>query len=81
MGGFENKNGISIYDITTDSVTWKHQMTDFRCIGTNNQSLMVRDGLVASLGFNDDMYEANLVTYEKGQTTVTFIENLGSIWE
>ena len=73
-----NSNGIIIYDTITDTVTQTHQMSDFECKCNNNQTMMIRNGLVASLVFSvfgDEL--AQLVTYERGQNTVTVIENFG----
>ena len=51
-------------------------MTNLRCVGYNNQSVNVRDGLVAALIFPGG-HKVNLVTYQKGQTTATVVEDLG----
>ena len=50
-------------------------MTNLEFTCPNNQSVKVRDGLVAALVFK--FPEIKFITYGKGQTTATVVEDLG----
>ena len=81
LGGKRNKNDIIILDTITDTLTETKQISDFSCICYNNQSQMIRNGLVATLVFTGAIgdYSTQLVTYERGQNTINVIENFGKV--